>query len=493
MEPLSNQQRWSHPSLNRRMMLQAGAVGMLGLGMSELESLRALAGNSSSAKRGKSVIYIYAIGGMSQHETFDMKPDAPADIRGEFHPISTSTPGTHICEHLPQLARRSQLYSIVRTITHPEVSHLAGCMVMQSGRTKLPDSFKGPANRSDWPGIAATAGHAIGDTGALPPAMLLPELTWHNRVNLVPGQTAGMMGAQHDPWVVQATARCLGNGYNTRGACPDCFEFITYDPNHPHKHEASPLFEPPRLELPADISDGRLGDRLDLLTEIDRQRKGLEQAAAVADLGRNRQRALSLLADPATRDAFDVRKCDPAVIDRYGHNKFGLSMLLARRLVEVGVRMVQVNLGHNFTWDTHSAQFPELKDRLLPPTDKALSALLDDLESSGMLDDVLVVLASEFGRTPKVFRYEGDPSGLAGRGHWGPLQSVLFAGGGVQGGRVIGKSDKEGGYPLSDAHTPEDFAATIYQVLGIPRNATWYDDQARPHHVYHGNPISQLM
>ena len=493
MQPLSNHQSWSHPQLSRRIMLQAGAAGMLGLGMSELESLQALAGSSPSAKRPKSVIYIYAIGGISQFETFDMKPDAPADIRGEFQPISTATPGFQICEHLPGLASRSQLYSIVRTITHPELSHLAGCMVMQSGRTQMPDGFKGPANRTDWPGITSVAGHAIGDTGALPPAMLLPELTWHNRVNLVPGQTAGMMGAKHDAWVVQATARCLGNGYNTRGACPGCYEFITYAPDHPHKHEASPLFEPPRLELPVDISDGRLEGRLDLLSEIDRQRTALERSAAVTDLNRSRQRAVSLLADPATRDAFDVRKCDPEVIERYGHNKFGLSMLLARRLVEVGVRMVQVNLGHNFTWDTHNAQFPILKDKLLPPTDQALCALLDDLNGSGMLDDVLVVLASEFGRTPKIFIYDGDPSGLAGRGHWGPVQSVLFAGGGVQGGRIIGKSDREGAYPLADAHTPEDFAATMFHALGIPRDATWYDDQARPHHVYHGNPILQLM
>ena len=458
--------------------------------MNELAALQSLAaGDGESA--GKSVIYIYAIGGMSQFETFDMKPDAPLDIRGEFRPIATATPDTFVCEHLPELARRSEMFSLVRTITHPENSHLNGCMVMQSGRTPLPDGFKGPARRTDWPGIAAVAGHAIGHRGLLPPAMLLPELTWHNRSNLVPGQTAGMMGAKHDPWVVNATARCLGNGYNTRGACPDCFEFITY--NHPHRHEATPLFETPRLELPADIGEQRFGGRLDLLAEIDRQRADLERVAAVTELDRNRQRATALLADPKTRRAFDVRNCDPAVIERYGHNKFGLSMLLARRLVEVGVRMVQVNLGHNFTWDTHGAQFPILKDRLLPPTDRALSALLDDLDRSGLLDDVLVVMASEFGRTPQIFRHNGDLTGYAGRGHWGPLQSVLFAGGGVQGGRVIGKSDKEGAYPLADAHTPEEFAATIYHTLGIPADSAWHDDQGRPHHVYQGRPIKALF
>ena len=428
---------------------------------------------------------------MSQLETFDMKPQAPADIRGEFRPIDTSIPGIAICEHLPMLAQRSRLFSLVRSVSHPHNSHLHGCMVMQSGRTALPAGFKGPSKRTDWPGIAAVAGYATKRRGVLPAAMIVPELTYHNRANLVPGQTAGMMGPRHDPWVVKAAASCLGQGYNTRGACPDCFEFITFKGQH--RHQAEPLFATPKLELPAGVDANRFSARLELLAEIDHQRRELDQFAEVAEYDRHQQQVASLLTDGRTRDAFDIMQADRAVLERYGRNKFGWSLLMARRLVDVGVNMVQVNLGHNFTWDTHGAQFPIMKDRLLPPTDRAVSALLDDLEQSGRLDDVLVVLASEFGRTPKVFRHKGDKTGLAGRGHWGAVQSVLFAGGGVRGGLVVGASDKQGGFPISDKQTPEDFAATIYHLLGIPKNAAWHDDLGRPHYIYHGQPIEKLL
>jgi len=202
---------------------------------------------------------------------------------------------------------------------------------------------------------------------------------------------------------------------------------------------------------------------------------------------------ISLLTDGRTRRAFDVRSADSAVQDRYGRNKFGWSLLMARRLVEVGVNMVQINLGHTGTWDTHQQQFPVLKDKLLPPTDRAISALLDDLQQTGLLNDVLVVLATEFGRTPKIFVPKGAKSGLPGRDHWGAVQTVLFAGGGVHGGRVIGKTDKQGGYPVADKKTPEDFAATIFHLLGIPASASWYDEVDRPNHLYHGEPISELV
>jgi hypothetical protein len=184
---------------------------------------------------------------------------------------------------------------------------------------------------------------------------------------------------------------------------------------------------------------------------------------------------------------------DPAVLDRYGQNKFGWSLLMARQLVDVGVNIVQVNLGHNFTWDTHGSQFPVLKDRLLPPADRAISALLDDLHDSGRLDDVLVVLASEFGRTPKVFVATGAKLPLPGRSHWGPVQTVMFAGGGVHGGRIVGATDDHGGYPVAGRKTPENFAATIYHSLGIPETAAWHDRQGRPHYLYRGQPISELF
>lgn len=191
------------------------------------------------------------------------------------------------------------------------------------------------------------------------------------------------------------------------------------------------------------------------------------------------------------RYAFDVTNADPKIQDRYGRNSFGWSLLMARRLVEAGVNLVQVNLGNNETWDTHGNAFPHLKNFLFPPTDQALSALLDDLSETGLLDSTLIVMAGEFGRTPRVF---GLPQfyKLPGRDHWGPVQTVFFAGGGVRGGTVVGSSDAIGGYPVNDPQKPENMAATIYDSLGIPREAAWKDDLGRPHHIYHADPISGL-
>ncbi len=230
---------------------------------------------------------------------------------------------------------------------------------------------------------------------------------------------------------------------------------------------------------------------MELLSHIDRQRADLEQFARVESFDRYREGAISLLTDSHVRDAIDVAAAPDAVQARYGKNSFGWSLLMARRLVEAGVNMVQVNLGNNETWDTHGEAFPHLKDQLFPPTDRALSALLDDLHDSGLLDSTLIVMAGEFGRTPKVSHLPQHYK-LPGRDHWGAVQTVWLAGGGVQGGRVIGSSDKLGAFPAADPQTPENFAATIYSSLGLPETVAWHDDLGRPHHVYHGEPIRGL-
>ena len=213
--------------------------------------------------------------------------------------------------------------------------------------------------------------------------------------------------------------------------------------------------------------------------------------AQAASFDKHRQAAVSLLTDRRVRQAFDVVNAEPKVLDRYGRNAFGWSLLMARRLVEAGVNLVQVNLGNNETWDTHGNTFPHLKDKLLPPTDQAVSALLDDLNESGLLDSTLIVMAGEFGRTPRISTLPQYYK-LPGRDHWGPVQTVFFAGGGVQGGRVVGSSDKIGGLPRSDPQTPENLAATIYHALGIPPTVAWHDALDRPHYVYHGEPIAGL-
>ena len=197
---------------------------------------------------------------------------------------------------------------------------------------------------------------------------------------------------------------------------------------------------------------------------------------------------MALLTDARVRRAFDLDKADPKTLDRYGRNAFGWSLLMAARLAEAGVNLVQVNLGNNETWDTHGNAFPHLKDKLLPPMDRAVSALLDDLDQRGLLESTLVVMAGEFGRTPRVSTLSQFYKG-PGRDHWGAVQSVWLAGGGVRGGAVVGSSDKNGGYPATDPQTPENFAATIYSALGLPKTAAWQDAEGRPHHLYHGDPM----
>jgi len=251
-------------------------------------------------------------------------------------------------------------------------------------------------------------------------------------------------------------------------------------------------FQAPQLAFPQGLNLRRVRDRVGLRQSLESQTRALEAAAKQEDFDKYRQAALSLLANGKARDAFDLSKADPKQIERYGDNSFGWSLLMARNLVKLGINLVQVNLGNNETWDTHGNAWPHLKDYLLPPMDLAMSALLDDLDENGLLDETLVIMASEFGRTPKISLLEKHYKG-PGRDHWGAVQSVLCAGGGVKGGNVIGASDKIGGYPDRDPQKPENLAATIYEALGIPIDATYEDVTGRPYPVYNGHPIEGLF
>jgi uncharacterized protein (DUF1501 family) len=311
---------------------------------------------------------------------------------------------------------------------------------------------------------------------------VLPDRLIHYSGRVIPGQFAGEMGPQRDPWFIEASPF-----HNTSyGAFPE-FAF-----DHQERGAAdNRVFQAPSLSLPQGLTEGKLLRRTDLLASLEQQRRQLDSHACVQDFDRYRQGAVSLLVDPQVKAALDVTSADPAMQDRYGRNSFGWSLLMARRLVEIGVNLVQVNLGNNESWDTHGEAFPHLKDKLFPPTDRALSALLDDLHASGQLDDTLIVMAGEFGRTPKIShlpQFYKQP----GRDHWGAVQSVFFAGGGVRGGTVIGSSDKTGGYPADSPQRPENMAATIYHALGIPQTAAWRDEADRPHHIYYGEPIAGL-
>jgi uncharacterized protein DUF1501 len=472
---------FAHPVLSRRTMLQAGGVSLLGLGASHLSALRA---ENPGRQPAKAVIYIFLSGGLAQHDSFDLKPDAPENIRGEFRPIPTRTTGLQICEHLPRLAARSDRWALVRSLTHPTNNHSDGHLMMLTGRSVLPPGFSPNMPKdTDWPAVAAVAGAVTRARNNLPPAVVLPERLVHNTGRVIPGQFAGVMGRNRDPWFLEAS-RFEPKAY---GAYPE-YEFDHQErPFKPVRTE----FEIPDLSLPQGTDGTRLSSRLDVLRRIDEQRAALDRGASVGGLDRNRQAAVSLLTDPAVRRAFDIRHQPVRDLDRYGQNAFGWSLLLAARLVEAGVNLVQVNLGNNETWDTHGNAFPHLKDKLFPPTDRSASALLDDLHDRGLLDSTLVVMAGEFGRTPRVF---GLPQHykLPGRDHWGAAQSVFLAGGGVKGGTVIGSTDRQGAYPATDPQTPENLAATIYSALGIPKATMWPDSEGRPHHVYYGDPIRGL-
>ncbi|MCA9192947.1 MAG: DUF1501 domain-containing protein [Planctomycetales bacterium] len=478
---------WQHAQSSRRGALQAGAIGILGMGMNHLAGLRQAYAADGVAPSGKakSCIYVFLSGGLSQHDSFDMKPNAPDNIRGEFRPVATRTVGLQICEHLPRLANCSHLWSLCRSLTHGSNEHSAAHHIMLTGHTELPTGFN-PSNprRADFASIAAVAGYALRQKqqNNLPTAVVLPERLVHNTGRVIPGQHSGPMGPQHDPWLIEASP-FHGTSY---GAFPE-FAFDHQDRGDPDQR----LFQAPQLTTPDGHALQSVRGRLALLESLRIQRHNLTVHAQVENFDRLRQGAVTLLTDSTVHRALDVGRADPKQLDRYGRNSFGWSLLMARQLVTAGVSLVQVNLGNDETWDTHGNAFPHLKNNLFPPTDQALSALLEDLNSTGELDETLIVVAGEFGRTPQITLLEKAYK-LPGRDHWGAVQSVMFAGGGVVGGNVIGKSDSQGAYPDEQPVTPENFAATIYDALGIPATAAWYDAEDRPHRIYHGEPIAGL-
>ena len=340
----------------------------------------------------------------------------------------------------------------------------------------MPVGFNGnKPQKSDWPSIASVVGDAVESrNNNLPPAVVLPERLIHRTGRVIPGQFGGQMGSRRDPWFVAASP------FNPKsyGAYPDYeFHFV-----RGRERNKNLKFQAPNLSLPQGVDRKRLTARMRLRTLLDLQRRQLEQAAVMESFDRHRQAAISLLTNRRVQRAFDVHNADSKMLDRYGRNAFGWSLLMARQLVEAGVNLVQVNLGNNETWDTHDNGFPLLRDCLLPPTDRGVSALLDDLAERGMLDETLIVMCGEMGRTPRINKK------LPGRDHWGAVQTVFIAGGGIKSG-VVGASDKNGAYPAAAPQRPENLAATIYHALGIPATTVWKDELDRPHQIYSGDPI----
>jgi hypothetical protein len=438
----------------RRAFLQVGYSGLLGLGLPGLLAARAAAANGVGPARARSVIVILLSGGLGQHDSFDMKPEAPDGIRGEFQPIDTTVPGIRVCEHLPGLAARADKLAIVRSMAHPEGNHLLAVHRVLTGQASNPrgaSDLDRVASRDDFPCYAAVLDRLRGRRDGIPNGVALPirlvegPLTW-------PGQDAGFLGPRHDPWQLRL------------------------DPNRPEARDDS-------LALPAGLDPARLHRRRHLLGQVAVPPPGdafLDQQDA----------ALALLCDGRVGRALDLGREEPRLVDRYGRHLFGRSLLLARRLVEAGVPIVQATMGIVQTWDTHVANFPRLRDDLLPPLDRAVSALLDDLDARGLLDETLVVMLGEFGRTPKIHPLK--PGDVPGRDHWPKVFPAVFAGAGVVGGQLIGKSDRLGAFPVSRTYGPPDLAATIYRALGVDPATELRDRLGRPLRLCTGEAMAPL-
>jgi hypothetical protein len=395
-----------------------------------------------------------------------MKPGAPDGIRGEFQPIDTNVAGLRICEHLPELARRADRWAVVRSMSHPNTNHLNATHQILTGQAQPGAFFDKIASRTDYPCYAAALDAIRPRDDGLPGGVMLPTFLMEGPL-VWPGQHAGFLGPRHDPWQIRQ------------------------DPNLPD-------FRVSELALPDGFSVERLERRRNWLDAIEAghdawQAKAETQADAAGDpIARQRAQAYTLLLSGKVARAFELGREDPRVRDRYGRHMFGQSLLLARRLIQAGVPIVQVNLGRVQNWDTHSGNFKGLKDRLLPPTDRGVAALLDDLAATGLLDETLVIVTGEFGRTPRIGATTGNVNGPDGRDHWSKVFSALFAGAGVRGGQAIGQSDRNGAYPASRPFTPGDFAATIYRALGIDPETELHDRLDRPIRLCNGSPIEPL-
>ena len=460
-----------HEGPKRREWLRVGGLSLLGLSLPDV--LRAeerkspapaaplLARDLGAATFGKakSVIYLWLQGGPPQHETFDPKPDAPVEIRGPFKPIRTNVTGTHFCELLPRTARIADKLAIIRSMATDDDNHDVSGYWILTGYPYGPGSAR-QIKPNDWPYFGSIV-------KMLKPSQKLPALSsvWLPDVmrlndNVTPaGQTAGFIGKQWEP------------------------ERFVGDP-------AAPDYRITGVTLPPDVSVARLDRRADLLAQLDRHRRNTNTDA----WDRLTHHAFDLITSGKAREAFDLRKEPARVHERYGRHTWGQSVLLARRLVEAGVRLVHVNWPReggdsavdNPMWDTHAGNADRLQDCLCPQFDLTFTALMDDLAQRGLLDATLVVVIGEFGRTPRI-------NAIGGRDHWGRVFSLALAGAGIAGGQVLGASDKTGAFPTQDPLRPHDLTATIFHLLGVDPHGMFPDKTNRPHPITKGEPLLRVL
>jgi hypothetical protein len=456
---------------SRREWLRAGGLSAVGLSLADVlraaerpaappTSAPRLAGEAGATfGRAKSVIFLWIQGGPPQHETFDPKPDAPVEIRGPFKPIATNVPGIRFCELLPRTARHADKLAVIRSFATRDDNHDVSGYWLLTGYPYGPGSAR-QIKPSDWPYFGSVV-------RMLKPSERLPALTsvWLPDVmrlndNVTPaGQTAGFLGKSWEP------TRFVG------------------DPAAPDYHIEG-------LSLAGELTRARVDLRRGLLGQLDRHFDRLGRGESVAAWDRLTQHAYGLVTSGAARAAFDLSKENDRTRDRYGRHTWGQSCLLARRLVEAGVRLVHVNWPRdpgdnavdNPMWDTHAQNADRLQDSLCPQFDITFDALLDDLAERGLLSETLVVAVGEFGRTPRI-------NAQGGRDHWGHVFSGALAGAGIRGGQVIGASDRNGAYPVTDPVRGGDFTATIFHLLGIDPGGVFHDKANRPHAVTQGTPI----
>lgn len=453
----------------RREILSAAGAGLFGLSLPQV--LQAEAQANAIEPKAKSVIFLLLFGGPSQLETFDLKPDAPAAIRGPFRPIGCRTPGLLIGEHLPRLANISDKFSVVRTMSHDFNDHSGGGHYIQTGhRWHIPIGGGFSPTPNDWPSIGSIVEYVdqkrFGVGRALSSSMVVPntlgrlqEAGQYPR----PGEHAGWLGPRYNPLTTRIDKRSLTDNPYWR-ECTD--EELKFQING--------------MEAREGITLDRLVSRQSLLEQFNSQRRRLEQSNELPEMDLFRERALALVTSEKTRNALDIRQETAYQRDRYGRHLFGQSCLMARRLVEAGVRFVTVHYDcvDGYSWDSHRNS-DDVKKSLLPTLDQALAALITDLDERGMLSDTLIVATGEMGRTPKA-------NAQWGRDHWSTLFSTVLAGAGIPGGQVVGRSDKIAAYAMDDPYSPEDMAATIYHALGIDPHMRVLNASNRPTPIVEG-------
>lgn len=454
--------------ISRRELIRVGGLSLLGLSLPQLAWARSRTDHDAEAGasfgKAKNVIFLWLQGGPPQHETFDPKPEAPAEIRGEFKPISTNVPGIQICELLPRTAAIVDKLAIVRSLcTHTDLHDASGYWVLTGYQ------YKGRQSReidraTDWPYLGSVL-KMLAPSATLPSytSVWLPDVMRLNDNVQPAGQTAGFLGFGWDP------------------------QRVVCDP-------ADPEFHIEGLSLPPEIPPLRLSSRQSLLEQVDRHFAGLERGTTLRDFDRQTQEAFGLLSSGRAKQAFDLSREPEAIRARYGRHKWGQSVLLARRLVEAGAKLVHVNWPReggdeavsNPMWDTHAQNADRLQDVLCPQFDVTYTALIEDLEQRGLLSETLVVAIGEFGRTPKI-------NGHGGRDHWGHVFSFALAGAGISGGRVFGSSDRHGAYPRDGRIEPQELTATILHLLGVGHTAMFPDATGRPMHATLGEPLYGLL